>query len=131
MKIKTGIDIIEVERVKNVIEEHGETFLNKVFTQNEINYCKDTKKLMYQHYAVRFAAKEAVFKAISDLLDEKYEIEWNNIETLVSKEGKPKVNFVNLDDKLSNRLSKIQSMDISLSHIEKTAVASVCMIIDE
>lgn len=51
MKIRTGIDIIEVDRIQEAIENQGERFLNKVYTKNEINYCSNTGKMMYQHYA--------------------------------------------------------------------------------
>ena len=65
MKIKSGVDIIEVSRIQKSIESLGDKFLNKVYTKKEINYCESTNKMKYQHYAARFAAKEAVFKAIS------------------------------------------------------------------
>ena len=65
MKISCGTDIIEVDRVRTSIENVGEKFLKKVFTDNEIRYCESKKTQKYQHYAGRFAAKEAVFKAIS------------------------------------------------------------------
>lgn len=129
MEVKTGIDIIEVDRVKDSIERLGDTFINKVFSKKEIEYCKNTNKMMYQHYAARFAVKEAVFKAISDLLDEKFSINWQNVETIVKKNGKPKVNFINLNNKVQKELKKIESIDVSISHIEKVAVASVTVLI--
>ena len=61
MIIKTGIDIIEVPRIQEAIEKYGELFLNKIFDKSEVEYCKNTGKMEYQHYAARFAAKEAVF----------------------------------------------------------------------
>ena len=61
MKIKTGVDIIEIERVKKSIEETEGKFCERVFTQKEIEYCESKKAQKYQHYAARFAAKEAVF----------------------------------------------------------------------
>ena len=76
MKISCGVDIIEIERIKDSIEELGEKFLNRVYTQNEIRYCESKKKQKYQHYAARFAAKEATFKAVSKLIDDKYSVCW-------------------------------------------------------
>lgn len=67
MKIRTGIDIIEVDRIQEAIESQGERFLNKVYTKNEINYCSNTGKMMYQHYAARFAAKEAILRRFRKL----------------------------------------------------------------
>ena len=74
MKITCGTDIIEIERVKESIENLGEKFLERVYTKKEIEYCESKKKQKYQHYAARFAAKEALFKAISWKLEDKYEI---------------------------------------------------------
>ena len=62
MQIKSGIDIIEVERIKSSIDEMGDNFLNRVYTENEIQYCESKKKNKYQSYAARFAVKEAAFK---------------------------------------------------------------------
>ncbi|MCW8823989.1 MAG: holo-ACP synthase, partial [Ignavibacteriaceae bacterium] len=64
MVLGLGIDIIEIDRIKKSIERYGDKFLDKVFTQGEINYC-NKKFNKYQHYAARFAAKEAVYKALA------------------------------------------------------------------
>ena len=82
MKITCGTDIIEIERVKESIENLGEKFLERVYTKKEIEYCESKKKQKYQHYAARFAAKEALFKAISWKLEDKYEICWKDIEII-------------------------------------------------
>ena len=71
MKIKTGVDIIEINRIKQSIEETNGKFCDRVYTQKEIEYCESKKLQKYQHYAARFAAKEAVLKAISQLLWER------------------------------------------------------------
>ena len=65
MKVSCGIDIIEINRIKESIEKLGDSFLNRIFTENEIRYCESKKNQKYQHYAARFAAKEAAFKALS------------------------------------------------------------------
>lgn len=123
LKIKTGIDIIEVERIKNMAEKSNGRFLNKIYTENEIQYC-NSKKNKYEHFAARFAAKEACFKAISDVLDSKYNIDWKDIEILNDKNGKP---FISLHKQLNLDID----IDISLSHIEKYGCASVVTIIYE
>ena len=70
MQITTGIDIIEVDRIKSAVQELGDTFLNKIYTMSEIEYCNKSKgDIKYQHLAARFAAKEAVFKALSENID--------------------------------------------------------------
>lgn len=118
MKIRTGIDIIEIERIKQSIEETDGKFCERVYTQKEIEYCESKKVQKYQHYAARFAAKEAVLKAISQLLDSKYDIEWKEIEVLNDEEGRPFVNLLKKD-------IPVNDIDISISHCKTYAVASV------
>ena len=66
MKISCGTDIIEIKRIKESIERTGQKFLDTIYTKKEVDYCESKKNQKYQHYAARFAAKEAVFKALSD-----------------------------------------------------------------
>lgn len=80
MQVQTGIDIIEVARIQEAIENQGEKFLAHIYTKNEINYCNKTGKMKYQHYAVRFAAKEAIYKAISSKLANGIGDIWTKIE---------------------------------------------------
>ncbi len=63
MIVGIGIDMIEIERIAGMIERHGDAFLRKVFTPEEVAFCSG-KAYPAQHYAVRFAAKEAVLKAL-------------------------------------------------------------------
>ena len=123
MKVLTGTDIIEINRIKDSIESLGETFKNKIYTEKEIEYCESKKNAKYQHYAGRFAAKEAIFKAISELLDDKFEISWKDAEVLDDKNGKPRIAFTNR--KLEE---KVESIDISISHCKEYAVANVVII---
>ena len=118
MKIRTGVDIIEIDRIKQSIEDSQGKFCEKIFTKKEITYCESKKIQKYQHYAARFAAKEAVLKAISQLLDSKYDIEWKEIEIMNDKEGRPFVNLLKKD-------IPIEEIDISISHCKTYAVASV------
>ena len=85
MNIKCGTDIIEIERIKESIENLDEKFLKKVYTEKEIEYCEKKKNQKYQHYAVRFAAKEAIYKAISETLKDKYSVTWTDIEIINDK----------------------------------------------
>ena len=122
MKIRTGTDIIEIERVKNAIEDTDGRLCERVYTFAEVEYCESKKNQKYQHYAARFAAKEAVFKALSDTLDNKYGIEWKDIEIKNDDNGRP---YVKLNDKF---METIESIDISISHCKEYAVASVILI---
>ena len=122
MKIACGTDIIEIERVKESIENLGEKFLERVYTKKEIEYCESKKKQKYQHYAARFAAKEALFKAISWKLEDKYEICWKDIEVLNNKQGRPELKVIGVD------LKNIENIDISISHCKEYAVAMCTLI---
>ena len=119
MNIKTGTDIIEIERVKDSIENTDGKFCERVFTEEEIQYCESKKTQKYQHYAARFAAKEAVFKAISSELKSKYDISWKDIEILNDENGRPYVNIIN------SSINTIENIDISISHCKQYAVANV------
>lgn len=122
MKITTGIDIIEVSRIKEAIEEQNNKFLSKIYTEKEIEYCPNTGKMEYQHFAARFAAKEAVFKAISEFIKDDENEYWRKIEVLNDNNGRPKIN-------LEIKLSKdIDSIDISISHIKELAIANVVVV---
>lgn len=119
MNTTCGIDIIEIERIKQALSDLGEKFLQRVYTEKEIEYCESKNKQKYQHYAARFAAKEAVFKAISKELDNKYSIEWKDICIENDANGRPSVT---LNNDVSN---KIKSIDLSMSHCKEYAVANV------
>lgn len=129
MKIKSGIDIIEVDRIKKAIEDTGENFIQRVYTEQEIKYCESKSKNKYQHYAARFAVKEATFKAISTLLKDKYSISWKNVETINDDNGKPEIKFISLTKEIEEELDKIVSIDVSISHLKEYAVASVSVLL--
>ena len=121
MIIKTGIDIIEVSRIKENIIKFGDVFLNRIYTKKEIDYCESKKVQKYQSYAGRFAAKEAIFKAISECLDSKFDIEWKDIEILNDVNGRP---FVNFYGNIANKLEEKYEIDVSISHIGEIAIAN-------
>lgn len=119
MNITCGIDIIEIDRVKESIESLDGKFINRVFTQKEIEYCESKKTQKYQHYAARFAAKEAVFKAVSHNLNNKYNISWKEIEVVNRQDGRPSVNLYH------EIKEDILNIDISMSHCKTYATANV------
>lgn len=122
MKVTCGTDIIEINRIKENIENLGEKFLNRVFTEKEIKYCESKKAQKAQHYAGRFAAKEATFKAISSMLDDKFSICWKDIEVVNDKNGKPTLNIIGIN------MDGIESIDLSISHCREYAVANVTVL---
>lgn len=118
MDITCGTDIIEIDRIKETIESLGENFLNRVYTEKEIEYCESKKMQKYQHYAARFAAKEAILKAASKYLNDKYSVSWKDIEITNDESGRPSAT---LNNKVNENIDQI---DISLSHCKQYAVAN-------
>lgn len=123
MKIKCGVDIIEINRIKDSIEKLGDTFLKKVYTKKEIEYCESKGVTKYEHYAARFAVKEAAFKAVSEEVKDKYEISWKDVETTNDENGRPEVEILFLKNK------KIENVDVSISHCKDYAVANVTVLL--
>lgn len=121
MKITCGTDIIEIDRIRKAIESLGDKFLNEIYTSKEIEYCEKHKGQKYEHYAARFAAKEATFKAISEFT---HNIEWNKIEVENMINGRPKLNLMFNTDYL-------EKIDISISHCKAYASANVIAIIKD
>ena len=110
MVIGIGIDIIEIDRIKESLDEYGDQFLHKIYTESEIKYCL-SKKDKYQHLAARFAAKEAIYKAISS--NWQSELSWQDMEIINAPNGMPEVKFKgNLEKFLSND----KELKISMSH---------------
>ena len=125
MEIYTGTDIIEIDRIKDAIK--SDAFIKKIFTEKEIEYCESKKDpARIQSYAARFAAKEAIFKAISKVLLLDYGMEWKSIEILKEETGRPYVNL-----KIDNKKKQNLKMDVSLSHIKDYAVATAVAIYEE
>ena len=121
------LEIPGEESRKNVIiikkvESTNKKFCERVYTEKEREYCESKKMQKYQHYAARFSAKEAVFKAVSDELENKFQINWKDIEILNDEKGRPYVNILN------NKIQNIEDIDISLSHCKEYAIANVVVI---
>lgn len=121
MAIFCGVDIIEIDRLKKSISEQ-KGFRDRVFTDGEINYCENRNKAKYESYAARFAAKEAVAKALGKGIADG--LEWKQIEVLNNELGKPYVVLKRRALELFNEMGGM-SMDISLSHCNEYAVAYV------
>ena len=105
-----GTDIIEVSRIEKLIKDKGGKFLNRIYTQKEIDYCESKGPNKYQHYAGRFAAKEAVFKILGTK-----QLTFKSIEILNKDDGSPYINTFQSD------------INISISHIKKYATAVAVM----
>ena len=120
----TGIDIVEVFRMRDAIKKWGENFLGKIFTMREIKY-SNSRRFSHQHFAARFAAKEAVVKAFG--APRRYPIKWTDIEVLNDREGKPVIEFH--DDALKLRkMKKVSDVIVSMSHSKNYAIANVILL---
>lgn len=122
MKITCGTDIIEINRIKECIEKLNTKFIDKIYTKTEIDYCESKKNQRYQHYAARFATKEATFKAVSNKLQDKYSISWRDIEVQNDIQGRPQLRLSGID------LKEIIDLDVSISHCKEYAVANVIIV---
>lgn len=115
-----GVDIIELDRIREAVEKYGEAFLQRVFTKKEIAYCCRRKIYRIPELAVRFAAKEAYSKAIGRGIKgfgrPNNGINWQDIEVVNNKDGKP---LLSLNGKISTKAH------VSLSHSRDYAIATV------
>ena len=115
--LSTGVDIIEIPRVRLVFERYGQRFLDRVFTAGEIAYCRGRAS----NLAARFAAKEAAMKALGTGVRG---VAWKDIEIVRQESGAPSIQ---LHGRAKNRAEHlgVQEMALSLSHSREYAVASV------
>lgn len=114
-----GIDIVECLRIAHMIEKHGEMFLGRVFTPQEIEYCS-ARKQATQHYSGRWAAKEAVMKALGT--GWRRGIGWQDLEILNNDWGRPSVRLRGgVRDLIRER--GIAEIQISISHCRMYATA--------
>lgn len=120
MIIGIGIDMIEVDRVREKIEKE-KGFREYIFSKREIEYCV-AQADPYQHYAARFAAKEAFLKAIGRGLS--FSLDVNRIEILPQEEGKPEIHLSG-EYKVLEEDGKWRKIHVSLTHLKSTASAIV------
>ena len=122
MIIGTGIDIVKNSRIKNLIKKYGERFLNKVYTEAEISYCQQ-KINSAPSFAARFAAKEAVLKALGTGMRKN---SWQDIEVLNNELGKPEVNL-SAKTKMKAEELVVSSIFLSISHEKEYSIAQIVM----
>jgi holo-[acyl-carrier protein] synthase len=115
-----GIDLVEIERVARLLEEFGERFLSRCFTQVEREYAHD-KRRQIEHLAGRFAAKEAILKALGT--GWRNGIAWTDVEIQREPSGKPKVVLHGQGLRVAEELG-IDQWWVSISHIATHATAS-------
>jgi holo-[acyl-carrier protein] synthase len=119
MIIGCGVDIIELDRIRTLVERYGDRFLTKVFTEGEMAYCQARKKA-WQHFAGRFAAKEAVLKSLGTGI--RSGITWKDVEVSVDDWGAPRITLHRGAGERARQIG-IRTVHISISHCESFAVA--------
>lgn len=112
-----GVDIIEIGRIERVATRWGERFLKRVYTEAELGICKNRAPAL----AARFAAKEAVMKALGTGVKG---VGWREIEVLANSDGKPLLHLYGGAKKKAEELG-MRELGISLSHSKEYAIASV------
>jgi holo-[acyl-carrier protein] synthase len=123
MVLATGIDVIEVARIRKAMERWGDRFLRRIFTPTEIRYCLQKTKPEIS-FAARFAAKEAVLKALG--LGLRGGVGWTDVEIVNLKSGEPMVR----PGRLMMDLMDGKKVLISLSHVKELAVAVALLVED-
>lgn len=115
-----GIDVVEVDRIEDAIARQGEVFLRKLFTENERQYCEKQKRPA-MHYAARFAAKEAVSKALGTGIGGK--AGWLEMEVVRGESGAPTMMFCGKAREFLTA-EGIAEVQVSLSHARDYAAAN-------
>jgi len=121
-----GKDLIEVERIGKTTLRYGDRFYTKIFTENEINYCKSKSNLNNQSqcFAARFAAKEAFLKAIGTGL--RNGLHWKDVEVSNDNLGKPNLVLRNTALEIIKKI-KTSNISLSISHTKNAAIAVVIL----
>jgi holo-[acyl-carrier protein] synthase len=124
MIISTGVDLAEVVRIRGALEDPkiGRRFRDRVFTDTEIAYCERKQRGKFESYAGRFAAKEAVMKALGRGWGAK--VRWRDIEVARARSGKPDIVLHDKTAKFAAELG-IRRWSLSITHTEQHGLAFV------
>ena len=123
MIVGIGVDIVEIEKLRLAMVRRGDRLRNRAFTPLEIEYCEERAN-QYQHYAARFAAKEAAFKAIGTGWREG--VGWHDAEVRNALSGKPSLFLSGRALELAQHRGALHFW-LSLSHTDRYAVAQVVL----
>jgi holo-[acyl-carrier protein] synthase len=124
MIIGTGVDLAEVDRIQAALQDPriGRRFRDRVFTEKEIAYCEKKRRGKYESYAGRFAAKEAVMKALGRGWGAK--VRWLDIEVVRARSGKPDIALHEKTARLADQLG-IRRWALSITHTKQHGLAYV------
>jgi len=121
--LAVGVDLIEVERIEASMARYGNRFLSRIFTDNELAYCKGQPHQL----AARFAAKEAVSKALGVGIQHADGVGWHEIQVVSDASGKPMAQLTGHAARLAQAIG-IHEIALSLSHTREHAIAMVVAI---
>jgi holo-[acyl-carrier protein] synthase len=123
MIVGTGVDIVEIERLRTAIDRLKDRFVDRIFTPDERQYCSGRREAA-QHYAARFAAKEALFKALGTGWANG--VSWLDAEVRKEQQGPPSLALHGEAKRLSANLG-VRTIHLSLTHSGNYAVAMVIL----
>ena len=126
MNVHCGMDIVELDRIDQAILKHGDSFLNKVFTKVEREYCESKGKAALQSFAARFCAKEAVSKALGTGIAKG--VTFQDIEIINDDAGKPVAVLHGEAKRLFEKMGG-KAIDVSLTHSRHYAAAQAVILL--
>lgn len=118
--VNQGIDLVECDRIRQLVERYGDRFLERIFTRRELDYCLDRRR-KWEHLAGRFAAKEAILKVLGTGWRDK--IAWTDMEIFNDPSGQPLATLTGESAEICRKRG-IGHIFISISHTAHYAVAS-------
>ena len=127
MRLFLGTDICEIQRIEDIYKKYGQAFLKKIYTLREINYCLSNEKMAIPRLAARFAAKEAVSKALKigmNGLGWEKGMYFKDIEILKDENGAVSIKLYGKAHELEKKLC-ITDWEVSISHSKTNAIATV------
>ena len=117
-----GVDLVEVERIEQMLEAHGDRFINRVFTKGEQSYAESGPGLRAERYAARFACKEAVFKVLGTGWGQG--VSWSDVDVVRLPTGQPHIHVSGVASERAQSMG-VQSWYVSITHTGGQAMASV------
>ena len=123
MIVGTGVDLAEVDRIREAIERHGRRFIDRIYTEAEIAYV-ERKANRFERYAARFAAKEAGMKAIGT--GWRHGVRWKDFEVANLPSGRPVLNFHGVAAEFVKKLG-VKNVALSLTHTAQQGMAIVIL----
>ena len=123
MIVGSGVDLCEVDRIREAIERHGDRFKKRVFTDREIAYA-ESKANVFERYAARFAAKEAGMKALGT--GWRGGLGWRDLEVTNQRSGRPTLAFHGVAAQIAEKLG-VRNIALSMTHTSEQAMAMVIL----